>query len=195
MNLRESTEFDPRGRWLRDQAKESFINGESLDQWHTLASQAVSLDALTHGINSREYAASIAMRARLAQRYELASGTPYQKDDDILESFRFAMKSLRHPGIPPDQYEINFAAVTAFREATHGSRKKALRLTGRSAILAACSESPSLARETNPDLSVRERLKAKGRAFGRVAIAAFGAVIGPKVLEVKHITRTASNLL
>lgn len=195
MNLYHHTEVNPHGRRLRDRAKVSFESGNLPEEWHDIASRAVTTDALTNGLNSREYAASVAMRARLKQRYELAGNPPYG-EDDVLESFRFAMAHLRQPG-KPDQYEINFIAGGAFAEATQtdGSRRDAFRQVGRSAWLAACSESPRLARETNPDLSSLERWKAKGRAFGRTVIAAIGAATGPTALKVKPFRRIASKLL
>ncbi|HEX6462056.1 MAG TPA: hypothetical protein VFZ58_02150 [Candidatus Saccharimonadales bacterium] len=199
MQLFESEAGRDEGRWLRDQAHESFKNGDEPSKWHKLASTAVAIHTIAFSTKlsspslRREYAASVAMRARLGQRHELAGNQPYG-GDDILDGLHYAMAELRKPG-RPDQYEINFVAAAAFREATHGSRFEALRLTARSALIAFCSESPLLACETNPDLSTTERWKAKGRALGRTAIAAIGTTVGSQIKRVTPFTRLASKLL
>jgi len=136
------------------------------------------------------------MRARLEQRHELAGGEA-DPDMDILAGFQAALSMLRQPGGRPDQYEINFIAAGAFREATdpEGSRLRAARLTGRAAWLAVCSESPSLARETNPDLTTAARLKAKARAAGRTVVAAIGTALGPRATTFQQFTNVAARSL
>ena len=75
-----------------------------------------------------------------------------------------------------DQYDINFTARTGFAEALAGDTKKSLALGARAAWLAFSSQSPKID-TSNPNLTAKERFKAKSRAafvrgVGAVAVAA-----------------------
>lgn len=70
-----------------------------------------------------------------------------------------------------DQYDINFTARTGFAEALAGDTKKSLALGARAAWLAFSSQSPKID-TSNPNLTAKERFKAKSRALVR-GIGAF----------------------
>lgn len=74
-----------------------------------------------------------------------------------------------------DQYDINFTDRTGFAEALASNKKISLTLRLRAVRLAFLSESPKID-TSNPNLTTKERFKAKARALmrgvGAVAVAA-----------------------
>lgn len=79
-----------------------------------------------------------------------------------------------------DQYEINAVRRVSVAETILGDRKKGLRMGVRGLMLAAMSESPLLNTST-PGLSVKERIRAKTKAFaGSTAALATGVLFSQK---------------
>lgn len=77
-----------------------------------------------------------------------------------------------------DQYDINFTARTGFAEALAGNKKISLALGARAAWLAFSSESPKID-TSNPNLTAKERFKAKARALMRGVGALAVAAVAP----------------
>jgi tetratricopeptide (TPR) repeat protein len=81
----------------------------------------------------------------------------------------------RKSGEKPDQYRINLIGRAAMFEGLFGRKRRALKLGGQAVKIALKSESPKLSTST-PELSKKERAKAKvkalTRSLGSLAVAA-----------------------
>ena len=132
----------------------------------------------------RELGASIATLGTL-QLQRIATDPSYDNQENsqraaenLSKGLRYIEESRKHTtdrSRKIDQYDINFTARTGFAEALAGDTKRSLALGARAMWLAFSSESPKID-TSNPNLTAKERLKAKSRAFvrgvGAVAVAA-----------------------
>ena len=132
----------------------------------------------------RELGASIATLGTL-QLQRIATDPSYDNQENSQRAAENLSKGLRYieesreyttnKNSKIDQYDINFTARTSFAEALAGDTKRSLALGTRAMWLAFSSESPKID-TSNPNLTTKERFKAKSRAFvrgvGAVAVAA-----------------------
>lgn len=132
----------------------------------------------------RELGASIATLGTL-QLQRIVTDPSYDNQENSQRAAKNLSKGLRcikesrehatgkNCGV--DQYDINFTARTSFAEALAGDTKRSLALGARAVRLAFLSESPKID-TSNPNLTTKERFKAKARAsvrgVGAVAVAA-----------------------
>ena len=132
----------------------------------------------------RELGASIATLGTL-QLQRIATDPSYDNQENsqraaenLSKGLRYIEESRKHTtdrSRKIDQYDINFTARTSFAEALADDTKRSLALGTRAMWLAFSSESPKID-TSNPNLTTKERFKAKSRAFvrgvGAVAVAA-----------------------
>lgn len=132
----------------------------------------------------RELGASIATLGTL-QLQRIATDPSYDNQENsqraaenLSKGLRYIEESRKHTtdrSRKIDQYDINFTARTSFAEALADNTKRSLALGARAVWLAFWSESPKID-TSNPNLTTKERFKAKSRAFvrgvGAVAVAA-----------------------
>lgn len=132
----------------------------------------------------RELGASIATLGTL-QLQRIATDPSYDNQENSQRAAENLSKGLRYieesreyttnKNSKIDQYDINFTARTSFAEALADDTKRSLALGARAMWLAFSSESPKID-TSNPNLTAKERFKAKGRALvrgvGAVAVAA-----------------------
>ena len=151
---------------------------EAVEQHEALAEEGENRSTL------RELGASVATLGTL-QLQRIATDPSYDNQENsqraaenLSKGLRYIEESRKHAtdkNRKIDQYDINFTARTGFAEALAGDTKRSLALGARAVRLAFWSESPKID-TSNPNLTTKERFKAKSRAFvrgvGAVAVAA-----------------------
>ncbi len=132
----------------------------------------------------RELGASVATLGTL-QLQRIVTDPSYDNQENsqraaenLSKGLRYIEESRKHAADKNrkiDQYDINFTARTGFAEALAGDTKRSLALGARAVRLAFLSESPKID-TSNPNLTAKERFKAKSRALvrgvGAIAVAA-----------------------
>lgn len=151
---------------------------EAVEQHEALVEEGENRSTL------RELGASVATLGTL-QLQRIATDPSYDNQENSQRAAENLSKGLRYieesrdhatdKNRKIDQYDINFTARTGFAEALAGNKKISLTLGARAMWLAFSSESPKID-TSNPNLTTKERFKAKSRAFvrgvGAVAVAA-----------------------
>lgn len=125
----------------------------------------------------RERGASHLMLARIALRRHLAQPTPDTPPAVATTNFQNGFDDLQMACAQAnglnrwiDQYDINFTAQAATATALAGQPFRAVGTAGHAALLGTFSES-RLLDTTNPNLTTRDRLRAKKNALGRAGVA------------------------
>lgn len=197
------TPFD-QGRAARDLGKLEFCeNNPNWDEW---LQQSVRLleDALHEtdfGSEEearvlREQAATNSICGRVLLSVALYENDPVKYQDSV-EFFRAAKEELKkstNDNPFPDQYEINFSAAHVIAERYNGTRRRALRALGRTALIAPLSES-SFVRHHREGISYRESFNTKRQAIGRAAFAAIIALRSDKFIQKQSVRIKASKMV
>ena len=142
---------------------------EAVEQHEALVEEGENRSTL------RELGASVATLGTL-QLQRIVTDPSYDNQENsqraaknLSKGLRYIEESRKHATDKDrkiDQYDINFTARASFAEALAGDTKRSLALGARAMWLAFLSESPKID-TSNPNLTAKERFKAKARALVR----------------------------
>lgn len=159
---------------------------EAVEQHEALVEEGENRSTL------RELGASVATLGTL-QLQHIVTDPSYDNQENsqraaenLSKGLRYIEESREHAADKNrkiDQYDINFTARTGFAEALAGDTKRSLALGARAVRLAFLSESPKID-TSNPNMTAKERFKAKARAFVRGVGAVAVAAVAPSNREL-----------